>query len=97
MLFGRRLLLCTQVKQENKIKWLLMDMQLSVRVHFIVSLIQLSEPKELIYSHRVRYGSSEEFHFLLGQSFRGETCHCVGQTLNTEINDVLQLHKCTSV
>lgn len=39
-------------KTENKIKWLLMDMQASVHVHFIVSLIQLSEPKELIYSPR---------------------------------------------
>lgn len=63
-----------------------MDMQASVHVHFIVSLIQLSEPKELIYSPRAWYGSSEEFHILLGQSFRGETCHCIS---DTRINYVL--------
>lgn len=74
-----------------------MDVQLSVRVHFIVSLMQLSEPKELIYSLRTWYGSSEEFHLLLGQSFRGETCHCISETLDTEMNYVLRLHKCTSV
>lgn len=51
-----------------------MDLQLSVHVHFIVSLTRLSEPPELIYSLGARYGPSEGFHFLSGQRFRGETC-----------------------
>lgn len=66
-----------------------MDMQMSVHVYFIVLLLQLRKPKELIYSLRAWYGSSEEFHFLLGQSFRGQTCHCTSETLDTEINYVL--------
>lgn len=42
-------------------------------------------------------GAYEEFHFQVGQSSRGETCHCISETLDTKINYVPRLHKCTSI
>ena len=73
-----------------------MDLQLSVHVHFIVSLIHLSEPTELIYSLGARYGPAEGFHFLSGHSFRGETCPPVSAMLfDPEINYVLEPRECT--